>query len=136
MYKGRILVLEDDIHVGNIIKRIAESAILETRLCADPLAFLSEIDTWHPTHIVLDLVTPNMDGEDVITEIASRRCAAKIVIISGMGASALGAARRSASAHGLHVVGVLAKPFSAVALRTLLVDAAHSIAKAPPRDSY
>jgi DNA-binding response OmpR family regulator len=122
MYNGRILILDDDIDVGNIVKRIAESANLEARLCSNPTAFLSEIDVWNPTHVAIDLVLPDMDGDDLIVAIANRRCTAQIIIVSGMGTSALNAASHLAAACGLTVAGILAKPFSPAALRLMLVD--------------
>jgi EAL domain-containing protein (putative c-di-GMP-specific phosphodiesterase class I) len=118
-----MLILEDDMHVGKIMKLIAEANGLEARLLTDPERFFSALEEWHPTHIALDLVMPDMDGVQVLAELAKRACEAKIIITSGMGVRVLDAAGRAGNERGLNIVGVLAKPFSATALRELLFTA-------------
>lgn len=137
VYNGRLLILEDDPSVGSIIRMIAITSGLEARVLSHPEEFFHALNEWQPTHIVLDLVMPEMDGVQVLAELAARQCPANIVIISGMGNRVLDAACRSANERGLNVVGVLAKPFSAAALRTLLVevpDANPNDGKAARRD--
>jgi CheY-like chemotaxis protein len=70
---------------------------------------------------MLDLVMPGMDGTNVLAELAERRCTARIIITSGTGGHVLDAVGRTASARGLNVAAVLAKPFSATALRQVLL---------------
>ncbi len=125
MYSGRMLILEDDRDVGKIVKLIAESSGFEARFVTDPESFFSAVEDWKPTHIALDLVMPDMDGVQVLAELSKRRCLANIIITSGMGSRVLDAAGRAGDEHGLKIVGVLPKPFSASALRRLLVDVAH-----------
>jgi EAL domain-containing protein (putative c-di-GMP-specific phosphodiesterase class I)/FixJ family two-component response regulator len=119
--EGRLLILEDDASVGKMIRMIAVAAGFEVRLAANSDAFFAEFDLWQPTHIALDLVMPDMDGVQVLEALGRRHCAADIIITSGMGSRVLDAAKRSANEHGLHVVGLLAKPFPAAALRALLI---------------
>lgn len=119
-YRGRLLILEDDPGVGNVIRIIAQASGLDARVVVQPEPFFDAVDSWRPTHIALDLVMPDMDGVQVLGELGRRKCPADIIITSGMGSRVLDAAGRSASERGLHVVGVLSKPFSAGALRELL----------------
>jgi EAL domain-containing protein (putative c-di-GMP-specific phosphodiesterase class I) len=121
-----MLILEDDLHVGRVVKLTCESGGLESRLLTDPALFFRAVDEWKPTHIVLDLVMPDMDGVQVLTQLASRHCTAKIIIISGMGVRVLEAAQRAGSERGLKISGVLSKPFTGAALRKLL-DATHNL---------
>ena len=120
LHQGRLLIFDDDPRVGNMIRMIAAASGYEARVVAHAERFFAEIDSWQPTHIALDLVMPEMDGVQVLGELGRRQCTADIIITSGIGSRVLDAAGRSASEHGLHVVGVLAKPFSAAALRGLL----------------
>jgi EAL domain-containing protein (putative c-di-GMP-specific phosphodiesterase class I)/ActR/RegA family two-component response regulator len=115
-----MLILEDDLHVGKVIKLIAETVGFEARLLDAPDSFLGVFDEWQPTHIALDLVMPDMDGVQVLAELSNRNCTAKIIITSGMGARVLDAAGRAGNERGLNIVGVLAKPFSSASLRALL----------------
>ena len=123
---GRLLVLEDGPGVGNVFRMIAGATRIPARVVSTPDAFFRNIEEWRPTHIALDLVMPEMDGIEVLAQLAARACTAKIIISSGMGSRVLDAAHRSATAHGLNVVGVLAKPFSTAALKAFLVDAPNS----------
>jgi EAL domain-containing protein (putative c-di-GMP-specific phosphodiesterase class I)/ActR/RegA family two-component response regulator len=119
-YRGRMLILEDDPGVGNVIRMIATACGLESHVVAQPETFFATVDAWQPDYIALDLVMPDMDGVQVLGELGRRLCAADIIITSGMGSRVLDAAGRSAQEHGLKVIGLLAKPFSATALRDLL----------------
>jgi EAL domain-containing protein (putative c-di-GMP-specific phosphodiesterase class I) len=85
-----------------------------------PDRFFRAIEEWQPTHIALDLVMPDMDGIQILIELGARKCTADIIITSGMGARVLESARRAALEHGLHIVGLLAKPFSPAALLAML----------------
>jgi EAL domain-containing protein (putative c-di-GMP-specific phosphodiesterase class I) len=115
-----MLILEDDPGVGNVIRMIATACGLESQVVGQAEAFFAAIEAWRPTHIALDLVMPDMDGVQVLGELGRRGCSAAIIITSGMGSRVLEAAQRSAREHGLTVIGVLAKPFSAASLRDLL----------------
>ena len=137
VHSGRLLILEDDPSIGSLIRTIALSCGLEARILSHPEGFFRAVSDWQPTHIVLDLVIPKMDGVEVLVELAALQCPVTIIIASGMGNRVLHAAARTASEHGLHVSGVLAKPFSAAALRALLwlaPDAPRNDARTAPCD--
>lgn len=119
---GRVLILDDDSAVGETIGFAAETAGMEARSVTSPEGFFAEVDEWDPTHIILDLVMPEMDGVEVMRLLAERRCSARIVILSGVGNRILDAAHRTAAEKGLHVAGVLPKPISVKALQAFLTD--------------
>lgn len=129
MSDRRLLILDDDPMTGETIQRIAEFAGLEVRFTPDPDRFFDLLHAWHPTHIALDLIMPTMDGMQVMARLAQLSCRAKIIITSGVGSRVLDAARRSAVEHGLDIAGVLAKPFSPLQLREMLLG---QISAAPP----
>lgn len=120
MVDHRLLILDDDPMIGETIQRIAELAGLEAHFTSNQDLFFSLLTDWKPTHIALDLIMPEMDGVQVMAELAQRSCRARIIITSGVGGRILEAARRSAEEHGLDIVGILAKPFSPSRLRDLL----------------
>jgi EAL domain-containing protein (putative c-di-GMP-specific phosphodiesterase class I) len=117
-----MLILEDDVRVGNVIKLMAEVAGLEARLYGVTGQFLAALEEWQPTHIALDLVMPDVDGNQVLAELALRKCTAKIIITSGMGSRVLEAAARAGHERGLNILGVLAKPFSGASMRAMLLE--------------
>lgn len=119
-HRGHLLILEDEPGVGRVIHRVAIASGHDARVVTRPDQFFTALEEWQPTHIVLDLVMPDMDGIQILAELGVRKCTADIIITSGMGARVLEAAGRAAREHGLHVVGLLAKPFPPAALRALL----------------
>jgi EAL domain-containing protein (putative c-di-GMP-specific phosphodiesterase class I)/CheY-like chemotaxis protein len=120
MTTSRLLVLDDDPLVGKTIGHIAEAIGFEVCLETDADRFLAAIDDWRPSHLVLDLVMPGLDGVQVIERLAGRGCAARLVIVSGLDGRVLEAASRNAREMGLTIAGVLRKPFPADELRALL----------------
>lgn len=118
--KGRVLILDDDDAVGETIGFVAEAAGMDARAVSTPTDFFRLVDEWQPTHIVLDLIMPEMDGVEIMRHLAARRTNAGIVILSGVGSRVLDAARRAASEKGLHIIGVLPKPISPSALQAYL----------------
>ncbi len=115
-----LLILDDDPMIGQTIAYIARSVGVETRITTNASDFFEALDEMQPTRIVLDLIMPEMDGVEVLVELARRDCRAHIIISSGVGARVLDAARRSADEHGLNILGVLSKPFSSLRLREML----------------
>lgn len=120
MADKRLLILDDDLMVGRTIALIAEGAGWECKSTDEPHLFFSLLEEWQPTHIVLDLVMPKMDGVEVMVELSRRACAAQIIISSGVGSRVLDAASRSAAEHDLNFVGILSKPFKPSMLHALL----------------
>jgi EAL domain-containing protein (putative c-di-GMP-specific phosphodiesterase class I)/ActR/RegA family two-component response regulator len=127
MDQGRLLILDDDLLVGQTLANVAQDVGFDTRLTSTAKEFFVVLDQWNPTHIVVDLVMPDMDGVEVMRLLAERACRARIIISSGVGSRILDAARRSAAEHGLDIAGVLSKPFRRASAQALL--AAHGTAK-------
>ncbi len=132
----RLLILDDDPMTGQTIMSIAEFAGIDARFTPSPTEFFQLVDQWNPTHIAIDLIMPEMDGVQVMTQLAQHQCTAQIIITSGVGTRVLEAAGRSAAEHGLNIAGVLAKPFTPASLRRLLADAGPPVGRrnkaAPP----
>ncbi len=120
MDERKLLILDDDPMTGSTIGFIAESDGVESRATTSPTEFFEMLESWQPSHVALDLVMPEMDGVEVLVEMARRESPARIIITSGVGSRVLDAAGRSATEHGLNIAGVLSKPFSPGELRGLL----------------
>lgn len=118
--RNHAVVLDDDEALGATIGLIAQRAGFEVTVFSDPLGFLSAVGGASPSHIILDLVMPEIDGIDILRRLATARCTAGIIITSGVGPRVLDAARRLAQQQGLNLLGVLPKPFNAAELRGLL----------------
>jgi len=64
--RGRILVVDDEPTIAEIVARYLERAKYETRIAADGHAALARASTWHPDLVVLDLMLPGLDGLEVM----------------------------------------------------------------------
>jgi len=131
MYENRLLILDDEPLTGQTIQSIAQFAGMEARYTDNPDEFFLLISEWQPGFIALDLIMPQMDGVQVLIELANRNCTANIIVTSGVGTRVLEAAARSAAEHGLRIAGVLSKPFSPPRLRELLLPGTHRPDSAP-----
>ncbi|MGQ4277520.1 EAL domain-containing response regulator [Pseudidiomarina sp. E22-M8] len=117
---GRLLVLDDDSQVSITIREMAQAAGYTAKSCTCTDDFFSLNSDFKPTHIVLDLAMPGLDGVEVMRRLAQENCAATIIIVSGLGEKVLNAAKTAADESGLRVAGILSKPFRISALRALI----------------
>lgn len=62
---GKILIVEDEISIQNIIRTYLESAGFTVKVVTNGPSALIEVHQWQPALIVLDLNLPGMDGMEV-----------------------------------------------------------------------
>ena len=131
MTTGRkILVVDDEIEIGEFIAAAAENLGLECIFTTDAIA-MEQLLTPDVGLIVLDLMMPEMDGVELLRSLSHRHCKTGIVLMSGVGMRVLETAGQLAEAHGLTIVGYLQKPFRLADLEVLLV--AHAERAATPK---
>ncbi|HKL51317.1 MAG TPA: EAL domain-containing response regulator [Wenzhouxiangellaceae bacterium] len=118
--RQRLLIVDDDELVGRTLELIARREGFDVRFTCDPDRFLDLVGEWRPSTVAIDLVMPGMDGVQVLAELARREFNESVVITSGVGHRVLDAAGRSAREHGLHIAGILPKPFTREDVRALL----------------
>lgn len=122
MAGGRLLILDDDPTVGQILLMSAQASAFEARLCQEVPSFLEALGTWAPTHLAIDLTLPGTSGVEVLRRVADGGCQARIIICSGASQGELHAALQEAQTLGLATAGVLPKPFRLSNVRALLAD--------------
>jgi len=121
----RLLILDDERTVAQTVAHIAERHGFVVRLSETPRDFFYDVARFAPTHIIIDLLMPGMDGVEVLRSLAAVSCRANIIMMSGMGAKVLESAQRAGIERGLRISGILPKPFKPAELRALLdADAA------------
>jgi len=87
--RGRILVVDDEPTIAEIVARYLQRANYETRIAGDGHAALAHASTWHPDLVVLDLMLPGLDGLEVmrlLRELGGPRVA--IILLTAKGEEA------------------------------------------------
>ena len=115
-----MLVIDDDLAFCRLIKRIAEPYGFDVIATGDPKHFKSTVQSWGPTLIVMDLQMPGEDGIELLRDLALIKCAAPIVLASGLDLRTLDAALRLGAERGLKMDGVLQKPVPLQDLKDLI----------------
>jgi EAL domain-containing protein (putative c-di-GMP-specific phosphodiesterase class I) len=123
MIQNRLLIIDDQQEFVTFVARVARMAGYEVRETTTPDEFRETFLSWRPTHVVLDLVVPDVDGVELLRFLADQLLKAKIIILSGMERGVLEAAGRLAEARGLEVLSTLQKPVRAAVLHTILAEA-------------
>ena len=129
----RILVIDDDRVVTEIVSAMAKAMGLQCDVTAAPEGFF-ELVTPTTTLILLDLVMPEMDGIEVLRLLGEKQCKARIVLMSGINIRVIETAKKLAQTLGLSVVGHLQKPFPLAQLKEVL--GAHLSLEAPQAPSH
>jgi EAL domain-containing protein (putative c-di-GMP-specific phosphodiesterase class I) len=121
MTTGRkILVVDDEIEIGEFIAAAAENLGLECIFTTDAIA-MEQLLTPDVGLIVLDLMMPEMDGIEAMRRLSELKCKAGIVLMSGISTRVLETAEKLARSLDLVVVGHLSKPFKISDLEAILL---------------
>lgn len=116
---GRLLILDDETMVADTVAIMARNLNFETSIALTARDFLKRMKDFDPTHAIIDLSMPDIDGLQVM-KMMDTPCSARIIIVSGNGNRILEAARRVGFAHDLDIIGILQKPFRSAQLKALL----------------
>lgn len=69
MIKQKILIVDDEVSIQELIRFNLEQAGFETEVAGDGIAAIEMFESYRPDLIVLDLMLPGKDGYDVCKEI-------------------------------------------------------------------
>jgi EAL domain-containing protein (putative c-di-GMP-specific phosphodiesterase class I)/FixJ family two-component response regulator len=117
--KQKILVIDDEVDVGEFVADAAQAMGLDCTATYNAKSFLETLkpDT---TLILLDLMMPEMDGIELLRMLKKRKCKAGLILMSGSGKRIMESAEQLAHALGLTIAGHLYKPFRLAELEQLL----------------
>lgn len=121
--RGRVLIVDDEEDIREIVTMVLESEGYEVRAAADGLAALNELDAWAPDVILLDIRMPRMDGFAFAEEYGRRPGPrVPVIVITATHDAAIPAADIGAA-------GYLPKPFL---LEDLLTTVQGHVGLRPP----
>ena len=110
LFGDRLLVIDDEPSLGQIVKKVGEASGFEVVVTRDPSAFMHAARQWHPTVIMLDLKMPGTDGVQLLRSLAADNCPANVVLTSGSDAKILESAMQLGRERGLNMSAALPKP--------------------------
>jgi CheY-like chemotaxis protein len=108
----KILVVDDEARISNILKRIVEKMGCEVMCIEDGNQVGNALMAYEADVIFLDLAMPGIDGVEVILGLAQAECKSKIVLMSGLDKRTLSAVSEGAQQNQLDVIGAITKPFA------------------------
>lgn len=120
MSAPRLLVVDDEADICELVADVAETRGFETRMVSDPAQVEEALHSFKPNAIVLDLMMPGTDGVELLRNLGDALGDCAVVLMSGHDARVLNSARRLGTAHGINVVGIQEKPIDVQALRATL----------------
>jgi DNA-binding response OmpR family regulator len=81
----RVLVVDDDPTVSDVVRRYLERAGFEVSMAADGLTALSVYDKYQPDLVVLDLMLPGIDGLEVCRRLRAKSSTVPIIMLTALG---------------------------------------------------
>src|SRR5690349_23350804 len=84
----RVLVVDDDPTVSDVVRRYLEQADCDVRLAADGAGGLAAIAAQRPDLVVLDLMMPGIDGIEVCRRIRRQLPGLPVVMLTALGEEA------------------------------------------------
>ncbi len=116
----RLLVLDDDPDVGDILVKAAAEVGFVGSVLTDPSSLMPELDKSEPDVLAIDLRLPGIDGVQLLRALGERKLKAQVLVVSGLDQRTVATAERVGAAHGLRMLGWLHKPFKLSSVRELL----------------
>lgn len=120
MSEKRLLVIDDEPEFGELVRKVAVGLGYEVRVTTQGRAFQEAYHVLRPTTIVMDMVMPEMDGNELVLWLMEQQYDAHLIIITGYSPDYARDARALAEFNGLRSVQTLTKPIGLARLREAL----------------
>ena len=122
MTKPLLWVVDDEEDIAELIAITAKSIGFECKTTTSARGFQRDYDTSSAAAVVMDIVMPEMDGNELLQWLARQESSPPIVLISGYGGAYLSVAEELGEAKGAVIVGSLLKPINLVDLTSILQE--------------
>ena len=120
MQDERLLICDDEPAFGRFVKNVAEDLGYAVCVTTEGRGFIEAYGSFKPTTIVLDMIMPGMDGNEIVLWLAQQKSTARLIIITGYTPDYAAHAKVLAEYKGLRPVITLSKPIDVSELRAAL----------------
>ncbi|MBI3419644.1 MAG: EAL domain-containing response regulator [Proteobacteria bacterium] len=120
MSKPRLLIVDDEPDICELIADVAEARGFETKRITDPTLVEAALQEFSPDALMMDLMMPGIDGVELLRNLGEALKGRAVVLMSGHDSRVLNSAKRLGSAHGINVIAAQEKPLEIEALRATL----------------
>jgi len=122
MAKPILWIVDDEEGITEFIAIIGESIGFECKTATSARDFQRNYDSSSAAAVVMDIVMPEMDGNELLQWLAKQEGTPPIVLISGYGGAYLSVAQSLGEAKGAVIVGSLVKPINLGDLKSILQE--------------
>jgi EAL domain-containing protein (putative c-di-GMP-specific phosphodiesterase class I) len=133
MSKPRLLIVDDEADICELIADVAEARGFDVKTLTDPAQVESTLLEFKPQALMLDLMMPGTDGVELLRHMGESIRGVAVVLMSGHDSRVLNSARRLGAAHGINVITTQEKPLQIEALRETL-DRLKGLGQAGPAE--
>lgn len=135
MERKRLLIVDDEPRFAAFVERVAEPLGYDVEVTNHGRDFQSAYRRNLPDIVIIDMVMPDIDGNELVLWLVEQRCAADIIIITGYHPDYAVNARLLAEFKGLRSVATLSKSVSVGRLREALASPGRELSQSPPPES-
>ena len=122
MKEDRLLIIDDDTQICELLKDIGESCGYIVSSVLNPVEFPNIYHDFNPTVMILDLSLSGKDGVELLRFLAENQCKCPIIILSGCDERIRSSAVRLGQSYGLKIPTHLPKPIDLSTLKKILAE--------------
>ncbi|MBL8250529.1 MAG: response regulator [Candidatus Competibacter sp.] len=120
MSDKRLLIVDDEPDFGDFIRRVALDLGYEVLVTTSGSDFQKSYGRFQPTLVILDMVIPDIDGNELLLWLLAQGYNAELIITTGFNPEYAREAKILAEFKGLTKVNIMVKPIALSRLRAAL----------------
>jgi two-component system alkaline phosphatase synthesis response regulator PhoP len=115
-----LMVVDDEPEIVDFVRDAAEEFGFAVDSAKDGRDCISRMMHSHPNVLLLDVMMPDMDGVELVRQLADRNMPLPIIVMSGNEQFYMQIIEMIARQSGIEILGTLNKPFHVAQLETCL----------------
>jgi DNA-binding response OmpR family regulator len=120
MSKRRLLIVDDELEICELIADVALGQGFDAKMVTDPKQVENVLQDFQPHALILDLTMPGADGVELLRELGHLVRNMPVVLMSGQDSHTLEFFKNKAKGYGTNVVAVKEKPIQIEKLREIM----------------